>query len=253
MGKSGGSAPDVVGAAKQEGIENRDTARDTNYANRPDQYNPFGSLTWGTYSDVDPASGEKVTRWRQEQGLSDPMEGLLTDQLSNAQKQSYLQSGAMNRAGESMKDGADFGQFGEGNNLEFDPTQLRQRAEDAAYGRETSRLDPQFSQRSNDMEVKLRNQGLRPGDEAYDRAAGNFDRSRNDAYEQARMGAVGTGRQESQQAYNQQMGSTEFSNALRDKNIQEYLAKRSFDLNEAKALNPTGNVKDLMSPFGGEA
>jgi len=129
------------------------------------------------------------------------MEGLLTDQLSNAQKQSYLQSGAMNRAGESMKDGADFGQFGEGNNLEFDPTQLRQRAEDAAYGRETSRLDPQFSQRSNDMEVKLRNQGLRPGDEAYDRAAGNFDRSRNDAYEQARMGAVGTGRQESQQAY----------------------------------------------------
>jgi len=252
MGK-GSSGPDVVGAAKQEGVENRETARDTNYANRPDQYNPFGSLTWGTYSDIDPATGQKVTRWRQEQNLSDPMEGLLTDQIGNAQKQSYLQSQAMNRAGESMGSAADFEQFGEGSNLEFDPTELRQRSEDMAYQRETSRLDPQFEQRASDMEVKLRSQGLRPGDAAYDRAMGNFDRARNDAYEQARMGAVGTGRQESDQAYSQQLGSTEFANALRDKNIQEYLSKRSFDLNEANALNPTGNVKDLMSPFGGEA
>lgn len=252
MGKSS-KGPDVVGAAEAQGAIDRETARDANYANRPDQYNPFGNLTWGQQSVIDPATGEETTEWTQSQRLSPSMDYLLNSQISNAQKMSYTQGRAVNRAGMSMNDAADFDQFGAGSDLEFDPSQLRQRSEDAAYGRETSRLDPQFEQAGSDMEIKLRNQGLTAGDEAYDRAMGNFGRQKNDAYEQARMGAVGTGRAESQQAYSQQLGSTEFTNALRDKNIGEYLSKRSFDLKESQALDPTNKVQQLMDPYGGSA
>ena len=136
------------------------------------------------------------------------------------------------------------------------------------------------------MEIKLRNQGLRPGEEAYDNAMGNFNRDRTDAYEQARMGSVSTGRMEDQQAYGQAQGtygtnlqsqqqqfgqqldsagnlraadqqdfgqqqeSTAQANALRDKQIQEYLAKRQQSLSESQALDPTKNVGEMTQTFG---
>ena len=57
MGKKSSKSPDVVGAAEREGEYSRETARDTTYADRPDQYNPFGSVTWGTERVLDPATG----------------------------------------------------------------------------------------------------------------------------------------------------------------------------------------------------
>ena len=251
MGGKGGSSPDVAGAARVEGIENRKTARDATFANRPDQFNPFGSVQWEQQRTKDPASGENVTRWTQKQQLAAPYQRLVDDETDTLQVYSGMRNNALNRAAQDMQGGADFEQFGEGQGLEYDPSQLRQRAEDAAYGRATSRLVPQFNQREGDTEVKLRNQGLRPGDEAYDRAMGNFNRSRNDAYEQARMGAVGTGRAEAGQAYNQQRGSAEFANALRDKNVEEYLSKRKYNLQEAEALNPITKAGEAMSNFSG--
>lgn len=249
--KSGPSAPDTIGAAKQTGIEDRTTARDATYADRPDQYNPFGSLTWGQESYIDPATGERVSKWTQAQALSPEMQDLFDQQMGLTKGQSQLQSDAFKRAQGEMGAAPDWAQFGQGKDLEYSPDQLRQRAEDAAYGRATSRLDPQFDQRAQALEVKLRNQGLRAGDEAYDSAMSNFGRERTDAYEQAQMGAVGQGRQEAGQLYDQQLGSTEFSNALRDQNIAEYLAKRQFSLGEAQALDPTANLQNMASPFVG--
>lgn len=252
MGKKGGSSPDVVGAAKQEGIENRETARDVNYANRPDQYNPFGSQTWNTQKMIDPATGQPVTKWTQSQKLSAPMQGVFNQQMGATGQLSSMQQQALNRAQGDMSQGVNWGQFGDPTALEYSPDQIRQRAEDAAYGRETSRLDPQFQQEAQATEVKLRNQGLRPGDEAYDAAMGNFDRRRTDAYEQARMGAVGTGRQEAGQLWDQQLGAADYANALRDKKVQEYLTKRSFNLDEAAALDPTAPINNMNAAFGGE-
>jgi hypothetical protein len=249
--KSGPTPPDTIGAAKETGIQERETARDVTYADRPDQYNPFGSVTWGQESMIDPATGKRVTKWTQGQGLSPEMQKIFDQQMGAAGTQSELQTGAIERIQGEMGGAPDWAQFGEGAGLEFSPDELRQRAEDAAYGRSASRLDPQFQQREQQMEVSLRNKGLRPGDEAYDTAMGNFGRERTDAYEQARMGAVGTGRAEAGQAYQQQLGSTEFSNALRDKNIQEYLSKRKFSLGEAQALDPNANLQNMTETFAG--
>ena len=141
-------------------------------------------------------------------------------------------------------------QFGSAQGLQYDPSEIRNRVEDAAYLRETSRLDPQFNQRAEELEISLRNKGLRAGDEAYDNAMRNFNMSRNDAYERARLGAVGTGRNEAALLFGQQVKSTDMANALCDKNIQEYLDKRYFDLNEAQQLDPTQQAAQLQQTYG---
>lgn len=63
-------------------------------------------------------------------------------------------------------------------------------AEQAIYNRATSRLDPMFQDREADMDNQLRNQGLQPGDEAYDRAMRNLNFARNDAYSSAINDAI---------------------------------------------------------------
>lgn len=303
MGKSS-DGPDVAGAADIEGKYGVEQARLESYANRPNQYNAFGNLTWEQERVRDPATGEWTTQWTQRENLSPEMRAVFDNEMYKNQALSGMSAGMMGRIEQEMGAAPDWEQFGTGQlgpqsvgmlGSQVDPTtgserfewssDHRQRAEDAAYGRATSRLDPQFAQQAEALEVKLRNQGLRPGDQAYDSAMANFDRARNDAYEQARLGAVGTGRMEDQQAYNQAQGTfgtnlsadqqrfgqalssaenlraadrqdfdqqtqaTAQANALRDSQIQEYLAKRQFSLNEAKALNPMADVQTLTDTY----
>ena len=71
-------------------------------------------------------------------------------------------------------------------------------AGDALYQQATSRLDPMFQQREQALDIRLRNQGLQPGDEAYDNAMGNFNRDRTDAYNQAQLSSTLASGQEAQ-------------------------------------------------------
>tara|TARA_R110002126_G_scaffold100013_1_gene231400 strand:- start:307 stop:1050 length:744 start_codon:yes stop_codon:yes gene_type:complete len=245
MGKKSQSSPDTVGAATVEGEFSRDTARDVTYADRPDQQNVFGSNTWGQEMVVDPATGQKVTKWTQNQSLNPATQAIFDTQLARDQSLSDLSSGKMGAIESEMGAPLDWGQFGDVQG--FDPDANRQRAEDAAYGRATSRLDPRFAEQQQALEVQMANRGLRAGDSAYDSAMQNFDRSRNDAYEQARMGATGEGRQEV--ATN--LSTNERANALREQQIQEYLGKRGQSLSEAEALQDAQNLGEMTETFGG--
>ena len=61
MGKGGGSKrPDVIGGAREPGEQARELAREQTYANRPDQYNPWGSTHWEATTDA-----ERMERWTQ--------------------------------------------------------------------------------------------------------------------------------------------------------------------------------------------
>jgi hypothetical protein len=73
--------------------------------------------------------------------------------------------------------------------------EARDQAISSAYGQATSRLDPMFAQRDQALQSQLANQGLDPGSQAYDAAAGNFGRERSDAYTQALANAIGQGTQ----------------------------------------------------------
>lgn len=182
-------------------------------------------------------------RWSQTQTLTGDAQSALDAQMAMQKGKSEQALGMMDRMKNEFGESADWGQFGDQTGLEFDPSELRQKAEDAAYGRATSRLDPRFEQESNALEIKLANQGLSPGDQAYDAAMGNFNRSKEDAYANAQNMAVSQGRGESAQDFQQQKGSADYANQLRQNSMKEMMQQRGMSLNEINAIMSGAQVQ----------
>ena len=317
MGKKSPKTPDVIGAAQEEGEQSRETARDQTYADRPDQYNAMGSNTWGQSMVRDPATGEMVTKWTQNQTLSPEMQNLYNTQMQTNQQLGSTAAAMGDRITAEMGMPLNWDQFGDveagpqasgvvggginavsswedtGNvgpttgpeGFEWDGQSRRQAAEDASYGRATSRLDPQMEQRRKELEVRLRNRGLRAGDQAYESEMAAYGRDSTDAYEQARFGSTLEGRAEDaqsygqasntfgqnltaeqqrynqmlsggqndraadQQAFNQEMSANERANALRQQQIQEYVDKRGFSLEEQQRLQGAQTTGDMVENF----
>jgi len=228
----------------------------------------------------DPATGQWTTKWTQNQALSRDQQRIFDSQT---QRNADLASMAQSKSSQVKKDMAtplnwkQFGNVIDGpkattGNEEFSwDSQNRQRAEDAAYGRATQRLDPQYEKELATLERQMAGRGLRAGDSAYDSAMGNFYNGKNDAYEMARMGATGEGRMEDQQSYGQAQGAfglnrqaeqqqfsqqaqaADTANALRQQEISEYLSKRGQSLSEANALSGSMNTAEMSNTYGGSS
>lgn len=82
----------------------------------------------------------------------------------------------------------------------------RAAAEDAVYKSQTSRLDPQWGQRQQQLENDLANRGISVNSEAYSRAMEDFQRGKTDAYAQAQMAAVQAGGAEAQRQQGMDLG-----------------------------------------------
>ncbi len=206
------SDPDYRGAALAQGEANREVVRDQTFANRPDQYTPFGSTTWNPYQTLDPATGENTTAWEQVQSLDPRLQAILDKQIA-------VQGGRTDIAGMlTGRMGGEFGQqmdwrglnpMGQVPTQQYtmpepdagNPYETRQRAEDAVYNQAQSRLAPRFAEQRKQQEIRLRNQGLRPGDQAWQSQMGAIDQQETDAYNQAQYSAVGAGREEAGQMY----------------------------------------------------
>ena len=263
------SDPDYRGAALAQGEANREVVRDQTFANRPDQYTPFGSTTWNPYQTLDPATGENTTAWEQVQSLDPRLQAILDKQIA-------VQGGRTDIAGMlTGRMGGEFGQqmdwrglnpMGQVPTQQYtmpepdagNPYETRQRAEDAVYNQAQSRLAPRFAEQRKQQEIRLRNQGLRPGDQAWQSQMGAIDQQETDAYNQAQYSAVGAGREEAGQMYGQQMGrqsqnfqqalganrqnfgqamqGSQYANQIRQQQITEAMQKRGFSLNEINAL-----------------
>lgn len=252
MGKKSSDPPDVVGAAREEGAISAEQQQRQLYADRPDQFNLLGGLQWTPTYSTDPVTGKKVTRWTQEQNLS-PLAGASVNPLfDNFADRAEMVKGMNGRIADEMGGAPDWGQFGDYQDLNFDPTELRSRAEDAIYQKETRRLDSRFSRESEALDIQLRNQGLRPGDQAYDAQMSSFGNTKNDAYEGARLNAVTGGQSEAAQLFQQQQDAANFANSLRDKDISEYIGKRGFSLGEADSLTPINDLTSLAGLITGQ-
>ncbi|HET6922756.1 MAG TPA: hypothetical protein VFI16_06380 [Anaeromyxobacteraceae bacterium] len=105
----------------------------------------------------------------------------------------------------------------------------RGRAEEALYGRATSRLDPEWSRRQEQLDVQLRNQGVMPGSPMYQQQMQEFERARGEAYTGARRESVIGGGAEAERE--QGMGLRGRQAAL-----AELLQRRGWSLNEIQAL-----------------
>lgn len=220
-------SPDYEAEAERTAEANMKMLEEQTRANRPDQYNPWGSTTW---------QQDDEGRWSQNTTLNPESQAAFDAQQQMQLGKSQLGAGMMGRMKNEFGQQMDWGQYGDQKDLEFDPSQLRKRAEDASYNRATSRLDPRFEEGGQSLEIKLRNQGLSPGDEQYDAQMANFDRNKEDAYSNAQNIAVQQGRGESAQDFSQQKTSTDYTNQLRQNQIKEEMQKRGFSLNEMNAI-----------------
>ena len=265
----GKSGPDYGDLAVQQGEANEGVVRNQTYANRPTQYTPWGYTSWDATPYTDPGSGEQTTKWSQTTGLSPELQDIYNKQLA-------IQGGRSDVAGMlTGRMGAEFGAHQDWRGLnpigqvptnQFtlpepdmqDPYQTRQKAEDAMYNQAQSRLLPQQQSERQALEIKMRNQGIGPEDEAWKSQMMDMGRRHNDANNQAIWSSVGEGRNESgqmfgqelasnQNAYNQALGAnqanfgqalqgSQYANQIRQQQITEAMTKRGFSLNEINAL-----------------
>lgn len=98
MGGKGSApaAPDYMGATQLQGEISKENLNSQNYANRPTINTPFGSQTWGTQSVKDPATGQVVTNWTQNNSLAPGAQQALEDQMG-------IQAGRSDLAGNFMQ------------------------------------------------------------------------------------------------------------------------------------------------------
>lgn len=99
MGGKGSAPPppDYVGAANAQAAASREITDVQNYANRPQQYSPFGSTTWSSRAITDPATGAPVTEWTQSTQLAPGLQSALDAQVGTQLGRSQLAGGFMGR------------------------------------------------------------------------------------------------------------------------------------------------------------
>ena len=205
-------APDYTGAAEATAKGNLEATKYATNANRITQVTPYGTLGY-RYNPVYDAQGKETGQgWEQYINLTDEGRQLLDQQNKTSLGLAGLQDTATARVAETQANPFDYKNV--------------QDVSDAAYKQQTARLDPEWSQRENQMRTRLSNQGIMQGSEAYDNAMREFNQGRNDAYGQARMNA-----------YNMAPTQLQLVTALRNQNLNELNAIRT----GSQVTNPTFN------------
>jgi len=175
-------APDYAALAQQQATLGRETAREQTAANRPDQYNPYGSVQWAQ----DPTTGA----WTQMESW-DPRITSGMDSALDLQNQSIaaLQGQGAFRGAEMPT---------------YDPSS-GQAVGNALYESIMTRARPSQQAEEETFTTRLRQQGLQPGTEAFDRAMRNLMTSQQDANLLASQQATMLGGQEARSIYDTQL------------------------------------------------
>lgn len=210
---SGAPAPQNFGqAAQQQAQASQQNVYQQTQANRPDQTNPFASTTW-----TQGPGGQ----WQQNTQFTGALGGLndaLQQQAAQAMGSPFSLSGLP-----GLTDGSS----------------AREQAINAAYGSATSRLDPTFQQREEQLSTRLQQQGLAPGSEAYNEAMSSLGRERTDAYNQALSSAIGQGTQAGQALFQQSL-------AGRQNALAEALRQRGQAFGELQGLQGLTQQQGFM-------
>ena len=296
-GKSTPKAPDYTGAAEQSAQSSREVTEQQTWANRANQYTPYGSQTWANEMMWDPSTQQYLNQWTQTTNLDPTLQAALDEQMATQYERSALAGDLTSRMQNEFGTPMDWGnlpQAGQGvqaGNLtpeqlqrsyevsgpNLDPSQrYAQNAEDALYNRWASRALPQQQMQEESLRTRLSNQGLKPGDAAYDNELAKMRMANSDALQQAQYqatigagqeaqrylgmdastrqqltgenaalaqfgnqaatGQFGMGAQAGAQNFGQQMQSSQYQNQLRQQQLAERMQQRGWSLNEINAL-----------------
>lgn len=201
--KNAPAPPDYMGLANQQAQQGQQNVNAQTQANRPNQSNPYASVTWGMGPDGRPVQSTQFS------GPMGELNQSLQQQAASAMGRPFDLSGLP-----QAQSGSD----------------AREQAINAAYGSATSRLDPMFNQREEATRNRLLNQGLQPGSEAYNRELESLGRERTDAYNQALSSAIGQGTSAGNAIFQQGMQS-------RQQALEEALRQRGQAMGELQGMN----------------
>lgn len=155
----------------------------------------------------------------------------------------------------------------------LDPTQFNKNAADAAYGSQTSYLDPMVAQQKQALDAHLAEQGFVPGTPGYNHAMTQFMNSTGQQYQAARDAAQTEGAavgnqtfQNQSQTLNQQiasaLNSAGFHNTAQNQSVQQLLQQlgqttaggQGQPYNPAASQNSTGQTAttDVSSPYNSQ-
>ena len=239
MGGKGSAppAPDYVGAANAQAAASRELTDVQNFANRPEQYTPFGSTTWNTRAITDPATGQPVTQWTQSTQLAPGLQAALDAQVGTQLGRSQLAGGFMGRVAQEYGQQFPWESLPQRAALEGAP-QLATGTTDYVPGMQTNvqqqdlqrqlatgdnpmlpqidssyrdtvarslmeRMVPIHERQQNALETQLSNQGFQVGTEGYKRALDELQmRQAGERYNALDMAG-----QEAQRLFNMQMGA----------------------------------------------
>lgn len=219
-------APDYSALAAQQGQINKDAATDLTAANRPNQYDPFGnSVTWSNGAVTDQeraaeyqkllkeyqgyiAAGNKNT---EASAVLGKMAAGGDYGLTGRQQQTQTLNPETKAAWETYMKNANQASSSFGNILNNylsnytapDAQGMDKNYADALYGSVMDRGRVEQQRETDSLTSQLRNSGLVPGSEAYNRAMQNLTTSHNDANLLASQNATLAGRQEYRNSRNQ--------------------------------------------------
>jgi hypothetical protein len=230
MGNKGSApaAPDYIGAANTQAAASKELTNIQNFANRPTINTPWGTQSWGTDSTTDPATGQQVTSWTQNNTLAPGLQSALDSQIGLQNDRSALASGFMDRVADEYGKPFDYAglpQMAQANA----PASLQTSTNDYSKGLATGfnfgsplpqfdssyrdtvanqlmqKMQPVHDYQQRQTETKLANMGFHPGTEAYDRELNNLAQRQS----AERYNALDTAGSEAQRLYNMQMGTAQ--------------------------------------------
>jgi hypothetical protein len=225
-----------MGATQLQGELNKENLNSQNYANRPTINTPFGTQSWGTQAVKDPATGQVVTSWTQNNSLAPGLNQAVNDQLGIQAGRSDLAGSFMGRVQDDYSKPIDYSslpamtsanQVGNLQTASTDYTpglstgfnfgapqatlntadnpampQFDSSYRDTVANQLMQKMQPVHDYQQRQTETKLSNMGFRPGTEGYDRELNNL----NQRQAAERYNALDASGAEAQRLYNMQMG-----------------------------------------------
>jgi hypothetical protein len=218
--------PRVVAAAQTQ--SNKETATANAALNRVDQYTPYGSSTY----QITGNNPDGTPNYRQDINLSPDQQQLLDTTTAGQKSLGNTALGMLNQVQGSYANPIDVSSINSLNGGTY-ADEMKQ-AQDAAYAKNAQYLDPQFEQGGKALDNRLINQGITQGSEAYNNAQGEFGRTKQKAYDDARNSAIAQGNAQQNQLFNQDSTRLQQLFALRNQPLNEYGAL----MNGTQVTNP---------------
>ena len=240
--------PDYAAAATAQGAANLDAARASAKLSNPNIISPYGNQTvaYGLNGDPDiPTVTQTLTPDAQatlqaQQQVQRNLAGLGLQGISTAQN---VMGSPFSFGGPQTRTGLDT------SNIARMPVDAGTTSFDAIM----SRLEPLQNRQRVSQETSLINQGLRPGDEAWDNGMRDFTQGQNDLRIQAAAQALGADMSANQQGFNQALQSGQFENTAQQQALAQAIQSRQMPLNEITALMSGSQIQNpQFTPYSGQ-